>query len=425
MMTTKQTIEPIRPRKMAAQFDRTVGGADRIHIACPVRQWGQGCTTMPFLIVWTVGCVAVAYWAITKPEIKFVFFGSLCWAIWFFLFFKTLDMFLRKDELELDRTQVRLTRRMIVKIKQRTIPLSKVLRFGTYSKVIRTKNSSYTEIGLEVRALGGSQRCFRDLPKDELNWLLFHLNDFLGSVKGKAVNQDHPSLPPHDRKEAITLSHALLDALPDESSHTAEGIRGATVREHLTQPAVKTLADGRVGGGSDTAPTDSRWQRDDDLLGISFVQRGKLQAGGTIALSVFSLLWNGVLVALLCGLIPGPSMPVGGTMWWIQFLFLTPFLLVGLFMFVFALALFFEPIRRTRWTFADMEIRRSITWGNGIVGRTRRWEVTRLGRIDMRRSELIFADKTNTEICRMQGLTKGEAQWISQTLRQSMRAWFR
>jgi hypothetical protein len=130
--------------------------------------------------------------------------------------------------------------------------------------------------------------------------------------------------------------------------------------------------------------------------------------------------------------------------WWFLLVFLIPFEVIGLLMFVGLVLAIAEPAHRTRWTFGRHEITHRETWFG--LGRRWHWTIDKLDRAIIRRDDgersrfwkfkqtsefeetpfrLSLIDSENNEVCSIDGLTNGEARWMRQTIERKRSNWFR
>ncbi len=172
------------------------------------------------------------------------------------------------------------------------------------------------------------------------------------------------------------------------------------------------------------------------------MKRGRSEWAAVLGLLFSNAFWNGIVavfVLSLCGAMPDNEPPQGGE-WWGLFFFLIPFEVIGLCMFLGLLAVLLEPVHRTIWHFTRRDAERRAIWLG--VGPRRTWEVASLDRVDLcrdakrwwhaslpggdgRRYRLSLVDKTNTELCSVNGLTEGEARWIGDAILRERAIWFR
>ena len=198
-------------------------------------------------------------------------------------------------------------------------------------------------------------------------------------------------------------------------------------------------------------PSDCCWVRFDGFHGFGFVKRGRLGWASLLGLAFINAFWNGgvsVFVFVLCGGTPIEN-PPQGAVWWGLFVFLIPFEVIGLLMFVGFLAALLQPVHRTVWRFTRRGIDCRLTWLG--VGPHWTWEVESLNRIELRQDtkrgrrgspceaqslsavlhgegrcyRLSLVDGSNTELCSISALTEGEARWIGDMVLRERAVWFR
>jgi len=260
------------------------------------------------------------------------------------------------------------------------------------------------------------------LPKAEREWLGQQLNDHLSELReGRVANFD----PPGDAAVSERIAGRLI-------------VERLSAARHPLQP-----------------PSDCRWKRVDDFDQVQFVQRGRFSISSVAGLLFINAFWNGIVsVFVLGGLFNVLEMPdgqkfegPGGFGWWFMFLFLIPFEIVGLIMFVGLLMALLEPFRKTTWSFTRSTIETRLSWFG--LGPKRSHNITLLDRIELRRGDeekkkrrssmrvrsnmhatdedpysLVFFETDEFELSRIDGLTEGEARWIADVLLRERSLWF-
>lgn len=151
-------------------------------------------------------------------------------------------------------------------------------------------------------------------------------------------------------------------------------------------------------------------------------------------LTVFNLIWNGVVVGFLYGLTRDFQ--------WFLALFLIPFVIIGLAVLVLWLALLTSPLWRWTWTFAPGMV--TSRWSVLGIGRTKMRELSRLSRVELRWMPtgagrllhvrgraagpplclLAFVGPDGGDVVTIQSLTEAEARWLAYELFQDFRRWF-
>lgn len=403
---------PVKPARLTI---RVVESGERLAFTHRQRQWGTGCFLLLWLTGWTVGCVFLVGVVAKDPKIQNLLFAVPFWASWIFVFCLVLTMFLQSERFAIDESGVSFVRRVIVPIRTRLVPLDEIQRFKNCSKVTDSE-SGRTKAGIEMQTIG-QPLCFAwGLPEQERDWLKYQLNQCLAALRGAALPEAQAA-PKEEVPESADAEQSALETLT---------------------PAKTPLE----------PPSDSRWRRAEDFRDVIFVQHGRFSLSALGVLLFINAFWNGIVSVFVGVLCFGDAngKPAGGE-WWGLFVFLIPFEVIGLVMFLALLAALIEPLRRTQWRFTDSMIERRTKW-LGIGPKQRHW-VDGLSRIELRAAgggkrrrgislqniaatgedspnmELSFVGKANIEICAMTGLTEGEARWISDTIRRERAAWFR
>ena len=350
-----------------------------------------------WLIGWTVGCVALAAKVISDPSLGMFAFAIPFWASWLFVAGMLVWMLFGKETLLLRDDEALFLRTAFIKLGSRRIPRDEIQGF-------RQCRSSHTENdehlwGIEMVTLGKPVRFAYRLPDGERNWLIHRLNGFLASTgSGPAPNIEETSAAPRSR---------LLSAAASSPSSVNKAI---SFDDTLAEP-----------------PTDTGWQLTEDIDGFTFEEQGRLQLGAVAGLLFINAFWNGIVlvfVLALFGLMPMDDGPQGWE-WWGMFVFLIPFEVIGLAMFVALIAAILEPFRHTKWSFERSRIVKRTFWP--FYCHTKSWEVVDLDRLELRREgknaqtslnekspfALSFVSAANADLCEMPHLTEGEARWIA------------
>ena len=408
-----------KPKRLTASIEKI---GDLLVIRCRQRDWASGGFLVLWLSGWTVGCIFLFGMVMADPKIFNFLFAVPFWASWIFVFCILLNSFLRIESFSLDRNGASIDRRVLVTLHQRSVPLKEIHSFQSYSELTDSENNRYEE-GIEARTTGKPLRFGDRLPKGEREWLRQQLNDHLSELREGRVVQFDPPL------------------VESESSKT------------LGHPAVEKLS---VSRNSLQPPSDCRWKRIDDFDQIQFFQRGRFSFGTVAGLLFINAFWNGIVsVFVFGGLFNVIDLPdgqnndmAGGFGWWFLFLFLIPFEIVGLLMFIGLLGAIFNPFRTTIWSFTRSSIDSRLSWFG--IGRRRSHYVTLLDRVELRKGDadkkkprrssmriktnmqsadedpftLAFIESDDHELCRIDDLTEGEARWIADTLLRERGRWF-
>lgn len=409
-MHASENVNPARPRTLAIEFDRS---ADELALVYRSRRWGAGTFLLLWLIGWTVGCIFLAGNVIRDPTVFNLLFAIPFWASWVFVFCMVLKMFCQREQFTLSADGAAFMRRVIVPIAARTIPLAEIVRFDRCRAVTNSDTGAF-ELGIEMATSGQPLRFASGLAERELNWLLNELNQQVAHLKGMMPEQ--PS-----------------DVFPQASDTPIE-----------EAGKVGPLSLGRT---PVAPPTDCRWERRDEFDSLDFIDRGKIQLSVVGILLFINLFWNGIVAVFVMTLFNGMGMP--GIGWWGEFVFLIPFEVIGMLMFLALAFTVLEPFRRTLWRFDNSGIQCRLSWLG--IGRTWRYPFEQLDRIELQRSTqmnnadanqqnmvsscpwrpndgrfgLSFVAPGDDEACAINGLTEGEARWIADCIFFERGDWFR
>ncbi len=376
-----------------------------------------------FLAGWTVGCVFLTGAVIREQSLFIVLFAIPFWASWLLVFCVMLKKLFAREEFLLDISGAKFQRWVFVPIKTRCILLDEIEGFLTYSRI--TDNESGAEVwGIEMYTLGKSLQFAEGLPDQERLWLEWQLDDLLDNLRG-----------------------------PDEKPALASGEDESFVEEGMDEENFEDIEDVVVlelGKQPRKQPSDCRWQRVNDFDSIQLFRQGRLGCGTVLSLLFVNAFWNGmvsVFVLALYGFGDVEGIPEG-IGWWGMFVFLIPFELIGLGMFIGLLAAVTAPLQRTAWQLGRNFIeRRSSLLG---LGPRKMFHVDSLRRIEVRYDfdqggllkslksmfntqnqsiagntmAIVLIDNDNIEVCTIGGLTKGEAFWIGDVILREREAWF-
>jgi hypothetical protein len=412
-----EPASPRRPARRSCLRTRVETSGQRLTIQYR-RFEASGCFLVLWLIGWTVGCVFLLGLVLTEPTLMHLAFAIPFWASWIFVFCWVMNSFFRREYFELGPEGIEFLCRVVIPIKRCTIPLGEIQGFDSYSKL--TDSESNTRAwGLEVHTHGQGLRFGQGLSDDERAWLIDQLQTHLSHL-----------MPNHNRG-GMNLPVSNDIETPEDPQHAAQQEEPRSV-ERLT--GAETPLD---------PPSDSRWMRLDDFHQITFVTRGRLGCGALGMLLFFNAFWNGIVSVFLMQLFGGED-GLEGVGWWALFVFLIPFEVIGVLMFVALLAALVEPLRRTRWSFAYGGAEWQTTWLG--IGPHRSYPVDQLDRIELRISgqerfsfrstdqdsspvtsayRLVFIDKNDLEQFIIDGLTQGEARWIADVILRECQRWFR
>ncbi|MBX9789708.1 MAG: hypothetical protein K2Y37_12395 [Pirellulales bacterium] len=412
-MTDVAAPAPARPRKLKAQYE-VVG--DRLRVFRRRRQWFASVFMALWLTGWTVGCVVLAAVVVQQREVFMLLFAVPFWAAWFFVAAMLIGQLLNFEEFELDREGARHRAQALVVLSRRELPLWE-LRTVEVAAWQRSENSdSPPEVGLVFRTWGRPLRVFAGLPEAELRWLADQLTKVLDVVRRATQSADLPDMLAKSTDDAelpLQLAPSDMEVPP---------------------------------------PSDCQWTLTESFQAIELTSRGRWSWGAVLGLLFINCFWNGIVcvfVAVASGLAPG------GPQGWERLgliVFLTPFVAIGLLMFVGLVMTIAEPVRRTSWRVSPREIECRWRW----FGYGPRWtypidDIAGLDRIELDKSDgnkrgrlgslrgswppatntndcpyrLSLIRRDNVEVCEIGGLTEGEARWIADQVQRSRLERFR
>ena len=407
----------VRPARTVAKLERQ---GEQLQLSYVRRQWGKGLSLTAWLTGWTVGNIWLTSRVIADPTLFNILLPLPFWAIWLFYFSKMVNAFAQNEDLVLDSGGVAYSRRAILPIQVRTVPLAEIVDFGPCHRAVNSERTG-TEGGIELRTLGKPLQMAFGLDPTELIWLRHELNEHLGLLRNAA----------HARP-GTELTNKAAAASP------GAGSPGQLPGEVLS-----------CGDEPLAPPSDCSWQRIEDFDSSAFVQRGRLDRWALGKLLYINVFWNGGISLLaaagLFGAGPGGLAGIG---WWAGALLLLPFAAVGLFMFALLVMEALEPFRTLTWRFNDAEVERRLAWFG--LGRSSFYPIVRVERIELCRvtsrgkrkplspdwwRQMLQSDEDSfglllvapdqSELCRIEGLTAGEARYIGDALLRECRAWFR
>lgn len=411
LFSTTVSPEPARPESLTVDF-YDQGDTLAIH---KKRGGGPALFLLLWLTAWTVGCVVLAGMVINEPSLGNFAFAIPFWASWLFVAAMLVWMLFGKETLLLRQDKALFLRTALITLRTRGVPREEILGFRE-CRSTHTENDEHLW-GIEMKTLGKPVRFAFRLPDRERAWLIYKLNQFLGTTNPDAAEGSTSSITDVEPKLTGTTS-------------ASSGSEVLSLASTLEKP-----------------PTDSEWQFTDEINAIEFVKDGRFSFSAFAGLLFVNAFWNGIVsvfVMVLWGFMPGDDMPEGGA-WWGLFVFLIPFEVIGLLMFAGLCLTVLEPFSRRQWRFEQARIIRQISYP--LVRRTRAWEVIDLNRLELRNAQekkqqfekfskptgsgsvetsfkLAFVTDENVDLCSIGTLTEGEARWMAGVVLQRRRKWF-
>ena len=207
------------------------------------------------------------------------------------------------------------------------------------------------------------------------------------------------------------------------------------LREYLLDEIPIANGEGKSGLADDPAriqrktdkPESSRWHLKAGISqnGTEFVNRGQLDLGGTLVFGGITLFCNGIVGVFVVKIIQAWRGLGDEPASIFETLFLVPFALVGIALFLFLLLLVMEPFRKTVFRFSAREISRQ--FGYFGIAWTKTWPVMLAVTMKVKletdfedvpemrdgRDYLLRFAQENKKLTEIDALTMAEAYWIA------------
>jgi hypothetical protein len=403
--TPKQPAEPKipgRPRSLSYHYENN---GDSLML----RQKKQlavifsvGCFLAFWLTGWTAGCVMLI-WVVMKEPAFFTFcFAVSFWTAWFFVFGVLMAIFFGQNTVKLDRDGLFSVYRVVVRINSRQVPLGEIRYFHA------TQDENDESVSWSVEAVTyGKPVQFSVTDNKEAEWLAYELNQLLAMLK----NANQLKIP----------------------SDVAEI---AKVREDVDNEEFDEPVNIRLNSKPQTIepPGDCHWKLNAGFDSVTFAKRGEFSLAAVGGATFPMLFWNGIVsvfVMDLWGLAPGGPEFLNGE-WWFMFVFLIPFEVVGVVLFLAWFFCLIAPFQQTRWNFHRDMVTCRVQWfgigrswcysmencGTMVVdvqepGGNMQTKVRRKLNRETGAYQLRFVDDQNEEVFSINDLTLGEAHWIA------------
>lgn len=372
-----------------------------------------------FLCGWSAACALLLYKVSQDPKVEHILFAVPFLVGWVFAFLVLINMLLGREKLRLDARGARFSHRLIFEYGVVEMPLDELLGFGT------AVNSEGEESGvtrsLELRTIGRPIRCGGS-ASTELHTMLTSL--FEARLRELQQQEGKPPRLPRTRKP-VRFGRRLAGELLGD---------GDEMRTSTDEPI--------------DAPADSRWREQVDFDAVTFVHPGRWTTGGVIGVLMINLFWSVITGFFWYQLFGGdPKQKYEGLAFIEHFIFLLPFTLVGLAMFLGLLLIMLEPVRRYRWRFTRTEATCKLSW----FGLGKKWrtplesvdhlevrfvpyqEVKKFHRLPLGTIwtphgcptyTVAVVDARQQDACTIAGLTQGEAMHFADVLVRSQTHWF-
>lgn len=387
-----------------------------------------GCFMLIFLVAWSGGCAFLLTRVAAEPQLEHVLFAVPFCAGWLFVVAVVLQQYLGREWFRLDESGATLTVRHALLARTSFMPLDELVRFGTAEQSDETHDNQPARV-LELRTIGRPLRFGAQTSADERRELMAELNRLLKELQKQRHSPPRVAL---EGKRLLFGKRFSGELLSDEALGAKSG----------DAPSLRTMNDPPI-----KPPHDTNWRRRDDFDSVSFTLRGRWTTGGVVGVALLNAFWSGIVgVFLLTLFTDNPDRPHGLEWVW-RFIFLLPFELVGLVMFLGLLVVVAEPLRRYRWKFARDQITCSLTWLG--LGPRWRYPVEHFDRLEVRlvpydvprfpqrlplgslwapkgcpTYAVVFLDAQRRERLQIEGLTLGEACHWADTLLRERHEWF-
>jgi len=383
-----------------------------------------GCFMLVWLSGWSAGCFFLAHLAWTERSAEAIGGAAVFWCGWLIGLMVLLRKGLGRESIRLSAEGLRTTSAALYRRSQQ-VPLGEIISFGS----VRDDGAgNQTECRLNIRTVGRPIRVGEGLTGDEIAMLAEELRGTLKRLRESLGLKD--GYPREGAKIVFRdkLAGELLAPAADEKKTEVR-----TTRE----PAIEL-------------PSDSRLRRRDDFDAVTIWRRGQFHFGSLLALSVIAGFWNGIVGMFFYELwfAPVDRQPKGIEWIW-KFVFLIPFEVIGALFAFGVLLVALEPVRVWTRRFSPREILDRLAWF-GLFRFQKRHEVVGVDRIEVRQVpydvvkfpkrlplaslwappgcatyDVVPVDPAGKDVCRIEGLTFGEACWLADLLLRTRHDWFR
>ncbi len=332
--------------------------------------------------VWTVACVALVIRAVRDPTLEHAMFAVPFLVAWLVVFVFLLQVTigferLRVGSLGLEHSTLAGRRR---------VPLAEVKGISHCWEIIKDEDGERTRHSLVVETLGRPIPIGAGLDEQGRRWLADRLLDHLGAL-------------------APTRSFG---------HHTGETSKPEVQVEVLGD-------DGPIPG----PPSDCSLRLHADGDRAEFVKRGTIRLKVLGGITCATLFWNGGVGVFVINLMEHFD--------WGSFLFLIPFLAVGVGLFAFWLLALLSPLWVERWKIGPREV--SARWSLLGLGRIRRSNFEEIGQVELRRDapepgkvgdepySVAFASIDGRDLIVLSSLTEGEGRWVGGIASERLKGW--
>jgi hypothetical protein len=344
------------------------------------------------LTFWTVGCVGIAVLVAFEPTADNIILAQPFWSMCLFMAIWLVRVDFGSESLRIGPDGLEYRSRALVPLRERHVPLREIRGIAHYSRVVDGERGR-TEHGLMIETLGKPVRFGQGVGRMERPWL-------------------------------AGLLHRHLQALvPDRTiEHRLEGAEEKAVQIEVMRPE----------RAIPKAPSDSKVQSRTDWDRLDVLRRGSFHLAALGVVTFVNLLGNGCVAAFVTQTVKHFH--------WSLCLFLIPFVIIGLGMFLVWWAVLLDPFRVERWSIGPGEIRtRHSILGMGL---SRCYDAEELGWIELRKRargrelrltpqgdeadtpySLGLVGRDGRDRLVIDGLTEGEARWVGGLAYHALKGW--
>jgi hypothetical protein len=409
------------PSRMAYRLDRRSG---ELTARWRTGTRAIGCFMLVWMTAWSAGCVLLAGLAWNERSVEAFVGAGVFGCGWFIGLVVLLRQVFGRESVRLSAEGVRTTSAAVFRRTEQA-PLAEIVGFGS---VTEDHSGEDSQTRLDIRTVGRPLRVGEGLSGEEIAALAEELRTLLKDLRG---------------------SRGLKSGYPREAALVVfrENLAGELL---AASPADKNLEVRTSSGIPLDLPSDSRLRRRDGVDGVTIWRRGRFFLAGLIILLVVVGFWLGGVALFTHELWLGPPerRPVGVEWIW-KFLLLIPFQVIGALMLLGVLLIALEPFRVWTRRFSRHEILDRLAWFGFIRFQTRH-PVSGVDRIEVRRVayvvpkfpkrlplaslwappgcatyDVVPVDAQGKDVCRIEGLTFGEACWMADVLLRTRTDWFR
>lgn len=446
-------LELARPARMKVRVEQI---GDEIVLVHTPRSWFSAIFILFWLSVWTVGCVSMAAGLVANFNFWSFLFALPFWASWFLVAGVLASILFYREEVRFGEAGVHFRSTILGRQwEDRTIPLAEMSGFEQRDTSTDSDTVTYQ---LVLNSVGKPLKFGSELSAPERTWLVSLLNAHDAKLRAKLglaplagsgdidddedeFDDENDDFDQADETQVSSIASdysqtAATDDSDDEenSDDESDASDDTHVIAQLRPPAEVAVS----------KPDGTTWNRLEDFDAITFSQRGRLTFSGLGMVLLVNIIWNGIVglfLSILFGFMPGEKGPQGFE-WWMLFLFLIPFELVGLILLLAIVGTLAEPIRRTRWILRRDALECRLAWLG--IGRKWRYEISELDRLEIRKAgvnqgkkfsndaasklvvySLFFVDANHNEVTSISMLTLAEACWMADTVLRERALWFK